>query len=184
MFDEEPNVFNCKNPHFLEMLIRICSFWVFLQSSSTLSSAIEQCYWAVLLSSVIEQCYCHAGDAWILFTDTLCWSQLSVPDTNPRLWHTACLSQDGDILIFGGCCSDILNYSNRYVSEQERETVRCALAKFFLCHGCRYGPEIGSVQNPVAASWCFILQCFDVTWPRLRIHCNWPFLRYIELQSW
>jgi len=31
-------------------------------------------------------------------------------ETLPRLWHTAVDGADGDVLVFGGCCSDILSF--------------------------------------------------------------------------
>ncbi|KAK6181173.1 hypothetical protein SNE40_009091 [Patella caerulea] len=49
------------------------------------------------------------SDAWVLDVNTLQWTQLDVPDNRPRLWHTACLSRQQDIVIFGGCTNNILD---------------------------------------------------------------------------
>ena len=51
---------------------------------------------------------CRAGDAWIFDTAKVQWRQLEVED-KPRLWHTVCYGEDGDILVFGGCSSNILH---------------------------------------------------------------------------
>ena len=41
---------------------------------------------------------------------------MDIPNDNPRLWHKACFTPDRDLLIFGGCCNDILSNSNSNVS--------------------------------------------------------------------
>ena len=43
------------------------------------------------------------------------WKQVKVADDKARLWHTGCLSKDGDVLIYGGCCNDILSPDDRNV---------------------------------------------------------------------
>ncbi|BFZ07916.1 hypothetical protein BsWGS_10955 [Bradybaena similaris] len=48
-------------------------------------------------------------DAWQLNIDILSWTLLLRQTGLPRLWHTACLSAQGDVLIFGGCTNDILD---------------------------------------------------------------------------
>ncbi|XP_046336977.1 kelch domain-containing protein 2-like isoform X1 [Haliotis rufescens] len=50
------------------------------------------------------------SDAWVLDVDVCQWTQLVIPQNNPRLWHTTALSSGNDILIFGGCCDDILSH--------------------------------------------------------------------------
>lgn len=50
------------------------------------------------------------SDAWILDTHTLLWTEIDIPDNHPRLWHTALLSNNQEVLIFGGCQGDILNH--------------------------------------------------------------------------
>ncbi|CAC5418917.1 unnamed protein product [Mytilus coruscus] len=67
-------------------------------------------------------CYSYTGgfdqndtplsDGWILDTITLSWCHLDyLPSNQPRLWHTSTLSTAGEIIIFGGCCNNILDYS-------------------------------------------------------------------------
>lgn len=29
----------------------------------------------------------------------------------PRLWHTACASEEGEVIIFGGCANNLLAHS-------------------------------------------------------------------------
>ncbi|CAG2243389.1 unnamed protein product [Mytilus edulis] len=56
--------------------------------------------------------YLFGGDGWILDTITLSWCHLDyLPSNQPRLWHTSTLSTAGEIIIFGGCCNNILDYS-------------------------------------------------------------------------
>ncbi|WAR18638.1 KLDC2-like protein [Mya arenaria] len=38
------------------------------------------------------------------------WTQVTVRERRPRLWHTCACTSDGDLLVFGGCENDILNY--------------------------------------------------------------------------
>lgn len=53
------------------------------------------------------------SDSWILDTNTLNWTQLThFPADRSRLWHTACVTQDQDVLIYGGCEKNILDYDN------------------------------------------------------------------------
>ncbi|XP_062568309.1 kelch domain-containing protein 2-like [Saccostrea cucullata] len=49
------------------------------------------------------------SDAWILDIISLQWTHLSqFPTTQPRLWHTACVTQDKEVIVFGGCGNNIL----------------------------------------------------------------------------
>ena len=57
----------------------------------------------------------HSGDAWQLNTDILQWSQITVPNDCPRLWHTCVCTKDKEILVFGGCCSNILDVQESVV---------------------------------------------------------------------
>lgn len=53
------------------------------------------------------------SDTWILDTNSLQWTQLTqFPANRSRLWHTACVTQDQDVLIYGGCENNILDYEN------------------------------------------------------------------------
>ncbi len=60
--------------------------------------------------------YYYAGDGWLLDTATLRWKALqSLADNCPRLWHTSVQSEDGDILVFGGCSNNILSVQEKTV---------------------------------------------------------------------
>lgn len=49
------------------------------------------------------------GDAWILDVASLNWTQLThFPTNKPRLWHTACVTHNQEVLVFGGCGNNIL----------------------------------------------------------------------------
>ena len=49
------------------------------------------------------------SDCWILDCETYRWTRQTGCYDKPRLWHTGCCTDDGDILIFGGCSNDILS---------------------------------------------------------------------------
>ncbi|XP_001098337.2 kelch domain-containing protein 1 isoform X2 [Macaca nemestrina] len=49
------------------------------------------------------------SDGWIHNVTTNCWKQLThLPKTRPRLWHTACLGKENEIMVFGGSKDDLL----------------------------------------------------------------------------
>ncbi|XP_036772985.1 kelch domain-containing protein 1 isoform X3 [Manis pentadactyla] len=50
------------------------------------------------------------SDGWIHNVVTNCWKKLThLPKTRPRLWHTACLGKENEIMVFGGSKDDILS---------------------------------------------------------------------------
>ncbi len=57
-----------------------------------------------------------ADDGWLLDVHSLQWQQLPLPDITAHLWHTACLTQFGDVLVFGGCTNNILSNEEDSVS--------------------------------------------------------------------
>ncbi|XP_023782895.1 kelch domain-containing protein 1 [Cyanistes caeruleus] len=49
------------------------------------------------------------SDGWIHSIATNGWKQLThLPKSRPRLWHTACLGQEGEVMVFGGSKDDLL----------------------------------------------------------------------------
>uniref|UniRef100_A0A8C4R7K4 Kelch domain containing 2 n=1 Tax=Eptatretus burgeri TaxID=7764 RepID=A0A8C4R7K4_EPTBU len=49
------------------------------------------------------------GDGWIFSIRERQWIRIThVPENMPRLWHSACLSEEGEVIIFGGCSNNIL----------------------------------------------------------------------------
>ena len=52
---------------------------------------------------------CFAGDVWVLDTVLLQWREVTPQLSKPRLWHTAAATCDNEVLVFGGCCNDILD---------------------------------------------------------------------------
>ncbi|KAL5008731.1 hypothetical protein ScPMuIL_014312 [Solemya velum] len=81
------------------------------------------------------------SDSWVLDVTVLQWTQLSVSNNQPRLWHTASFVNDEDVLIFGGCCNDILDFgvNNMHSNEillfhfQPYSLVRLSLELLFKC---------------------------------------------------
>ena len=70
---------------------------------------LHGCYYNALLLST--------DDSWILDITCLQWTQLThFRNNRPRLWHTASVSQDQDVLIYGGCENNILDYEHLSVS--------------------------------------------------------------------
>ncbi|XP_033734113.1 kelch domain-containing protein 2-like [Pecten maximus] len=50
------------------------------------------------------------NDAWILDTVDLTWTKLDhYQKCNAHLWHTACRTMDGEVVVFGGCTNNILS---------------------------------------------------------------------------
>ncbi|KAM9294303.1 kelch domain-containing protein 1 [Gastrophryne carolinensis] len=49
------------------------------------------------------------SDGWLYSVSSNEWKQLTyLPKDQPRLWHTACLGQDGEVMVFGGSNADLL----------------------------------------------------------------------------
>jgi N-acetylneuraminic acid mutarotase len=56
-----------------------------------------------------------SGDCWLYNVKSNTWMEM--PDRGQkRLWHTACASPNGDIIIFGGCKNNILDHDLEVVS--------------------------------------------------------------------
>eukprot|EP00058_Branchiostoma_floridae_P004646 XP_002590134.1 hypothetical protein BRAFLDRAFT_59262 [Branchiostoma floridae] len=49
------------------------------------------------------------GDGWVLDTNTHEWMNLDYLATDkPRLWHTGCSTLEGEVFVFGGCSTNLL----------------------------------------------------------------------------
>ncbi|GAB1601315.1 kelch domain-containing protein 2-like [Argonauta hians] len=59
------------------------------------------------------------ADIWIYDVTLFTWTAYNKPFTVPRLWHSCCVTPDDDVIIFGGCCSNILNYTQKAVHTNE-----------------------------------------------------------------
>jgi len=61
-------------------------------------------------------------DAWILDIVHLRWTKLDhFANCNPHLWHTACKTHEGEVLVFGGCTNNILS------EEENQVIITCAV---------------------------------------------------------
>ncbi|XP_008935624.1 PREDICTED: kelch domain-containing protein 2, partial [Merops nubicus] len=47
--------------------------------------------------------YCISKNEWIQFEHNY--------SEKPRLWHTACASEEGEVIVFGGCANNLLAHS-------------------------------------------------------------------------
>lgn len=82
-------------------------------------------------------------DMWLLNVPNLQWQMFSQHLSMPRLWHSCCITRDEDILIFGGCCSNILDYEQEAIHTNEVLHLRVNTKSLVrLC-----------VENLVAHSW-------------------------------
>lgn len=74
-------------------------------------------------------------DAWTYCISKNEWIQFNHPYTEkPRLWHTACASDEGEVIVFGGCANNLLvhhraAHSNEILifSVQPKSLVRLSL---------------------------------------------------------
>ncbi|VFV36520.1 kelch domain-containing protein 1 [Lynx pardinus] len=58
------------------------------------------------------------SDGWIYNVITNCWKQLThLPKTRPRLWHTACLGKENEIMVFGGSKDDLLSLDTGHCND-------------------------------------------------------------------
>jgi len=72
------------------------------------------------------------SDCWRLDVTSLSWTHVDLPFTSPRLWHTACLGVPGEVLVYGGCTSNI--HSNMIQLSTEMVHLRFAPKPLFsLC---------------------------------------------------
>lgn len=92
-------------------------------------------YHRIFLYGGFDQKNVPLSDGWILDTKSLLWCQLEfLPDHRPRLWHTANLTPDGDIIIFGGCCNNILDSSTE--NEITADIIRIQIRPYSLLKIC------------------------------------------------
>ncbi|XP_077319660.1 kelch domain-containing protein 1 isoform X1 [Lithobates pipiens] len=58
------------------------------------------------------------SDGWIYSISTNEWKQLTHLDKDqPRLWHTACLGKDGEVMVFGGSKDDLLSLDTGHCND-------------------------------------------------------------------
>ncbi|KAK2500500.1 hypothetical protein MC885_008933, partial [Smutsia gigantea] len=58
------------------------------------------------------------SDGWIHNVMTNSWKKLThLPKTSPRLWHTACLGKENEIMVFGGSKDDILSLDTAHCND-------------------------------------------------------------------
>eukprot|EP00069_Balaena_mysticetus_P008994 bmy_06162T0 len=77
----------------------------------------------------------RVSDAWTYCISKNEWIQFNHPYTEkPRLWHTACASDEGEVIVFGGCANNLLvhhraAHSNEILifSVQPKSLVRLSL---------------------------------------------------------
>uniref|UniRef100_A0A8C5NV18 Kelch domain containing 1 n=1 Tax=Jaculus jaculus TaxID=51337 RepID=A0A8C5NV18_JACJA len=48
------------------------------------------------------------SDGWVHNVITNCWKLIHLPYTRPRLWHTACLGKENEVMVFGGSKDNLL----------------------------------------------------------------------------
>ncbi|XP_014777399.1 kelch domain-containing protein 2 isoform X1 [Octopus bimaculoides] len=59
------------------------------------------------------------ADIWLFDVTTFSWIIYEMSFSIPRLWHSCCVTPDDDVIIFGGCCSNILDYTQKAIHTNE-----------------------------------------------------------------
>nr|XP_034304221.1 kelch domain-containing protein 1 [Crassostrea gigas] len=82
------------------------------------------------------------SDAWILDVASLSWTQLThFPTNKPRLWHTACVTHNQEVLVFGGCGNNILANEEESQVDHRNDILLFQLQPYTLsrlCLECAY----------------------------------------------
>ncbi|XP_053331343.1 kelch domain-containing protein 1 [Spea bombifrons] len=83
--------------------------------------------WHTLTSVGNDQLFLFGGlsteceplsDGWIYSTSTNEWRQCKhFPKDRPRLWHTACLGKDSEVMVFGGSKDDLLSLDTGHCND-------------------------------------------------------------------
>lgn len=81
------------------------------------------------------------ADCWLFAVGPLTWIHVELP-LPPRLWHSACLSREGEVIIFGGCAGNIFQMGNVHAEDTvivlsftPRSLYRLCLDKVLECKG-------------------------------------------------
>ncbi|XP_061173538.1 uncharacterized protein LOC133182704 [Saccostrea echinata] len=109
------------------------------------------------------------SDSWILNINSLQWTQLThFPQNRCRLWHTACVTQDQDVLIYGGCEKNILDYDS--ICEIKNDILEFQFEPYTLkklCIECVYrfrvrlGSQWDSLPRPIS-DWLHKKETLDI----------------------
>ncbi|XP_022321387.2 kelch domain-containing protein 1-like [Crassostrea virginica] len=82
------------------------------------------------------------SDAWLLDITSLQWSVLTkFPNDRPRLWHTACVSPQKEVIVFGGCGNNILEDEEESLVDHRNDILLFQLQPYTLtrlCLECAY----------------------------------------------
>ncbi|XP_028677143.2 kelch domain-containing protein 1 isoform X1 [Erpetoichthys calabaricus] len=58
------------------------------------------------------------SDGWVFNTKSKEWKQLEhLPKNKPRLWHTACLGKEAEVVVFGGSQEDLLSVDTGHCND-------------------------------------------------------------------
>ncbi|NWR80945.1 KLDC1 protein, partial [Centropus unirufus] len=96
----------------------MCSFCLFVPPRINISGEKpEDRSWHTLTPIGDDRLFLFGGlssdnvplsDGWIHNVTTNGWKQLThLPKSRPRLWHTACLGKEGEVMVFGGSKDDL-----------------------------------------------------------------------------
>ncbi|KAJ7345328.1 hypothetical protein JRQ81_001278 [Phrynocephalus forsythii] len=89
------------------------------------------------------------SDAWIYCISKNEWIQFEHNYTEkPRLWHTACASEEGEVIVFGGCANNLLAHQK---AEHSNEILVFSLQPKSLVRLCL--EAIMSFKELLASSW-------------------------------
>lgn len=100
------------------------------------------------------------SDAWILDVASLSWTQLThFPTNKPRLWHTACVTHNQEVLVFGGCGNNILANEEESQVDHRNDILLFQLQPYTLSRLClecayRHRVRLGAQWDSLPRQFC------------------------------
>jgi N-acetylneuraminic acid mutarotase len=85
----------------------------------------------LILYGGFSQANSALSDCWLFDTEAELWQLIELPFRKPRLWHSACLNMYNEVLIYGGCTSNILDLDRKPDQADDIVVIRIAPQSLF-----------------------------------------------------